>query len=112
MNHEQSLHHHELTALSYAADALQHAPEQRISSEQKQRLRKLGHAAEAHSLLEPAAIAEGLTLYIESDQVPDVAQAALFFTGTARFDTAQLRRAAPREVLLAAQSLKTLRNTA
>ena len=96
------------TALTYAAEAVQYAPEQRIDQSQKDRTRELGHVAKAHLALEPTAVAEGLALYVGPEQAHDVAQAALFFTGTAHFDTIKVRESANREVRLAAAALRNI----
>lgn len=98
----------EFTALAHAAEAVQYAADQRIDPSQKARTRELGHVAQAHLSLEPTAVTEGLALYVDSEQAHDVAQAALFFTGTAHFDTLIVRRNASAETRLAAQALQNL----
>ena len=96
------------TALECAAEAVQHAPDQRIDTTQKARTRALGHVAQAHLAFEPTEVAAGLALYVTPQQAHDVAQAALFFTGTAHFDTIQVRQQASADTLLAATALQTL----
>lgn len=93
-------------AVTGAAEAIQHAAEQRVDASQKRRTRDLGHAAQSHLAIEPTAVEQGLTLYIEESQLHDVAEAALFFTGTSRYDALQARKCLADDTLLALDALK------
>ena len=50
--------------------------------------------------------ANGLEVYLEGPQPHDVAEAALFFSGTGHYDIMQLRRQLPADTQLALQALR------
>lgn len=93
-------------AVTDAAEAIQHAANHRIDADQKHRTRELGHVTEAHLATEPDAVAHGLEVYLDDPQAHDVAEAALFFTGTGHYDIMQVRRQLPADTQLAMDALR------